>query len=80
MGAHSFVDPDPHHFGSASKPDLHQNPDPHQSDNLDLGPDPDPHQFADHKLKCKEYGPIWVLFQGSSLYLVSGSGTGSASG
>ncbi len=30
---------------------------------LDQEPDPDPHQFTDDKQKCREYVPIWALFQ-----------------
>ncbi len=43
----SFVDPDP---------------DPHQSDKMDL--EPDPRQFADERLKCMEYEPILARFRG----------------
>jgi hypothetical protein len=41
-------------------------PDPHQSDKMDLEPDldQDPHQFADDKLKCMEYEPILARFRG----------------
>jgi hypothetical protein len=47
-------------------PDSHQSdtldPDPHQSDTMD----PDPHQFADDKLICMNYEPIFNVL---SLYL-----------
>ncbi len=44
-----------------------QDPDPHQSGKLD--PDADPQQFADDKLKCLKYEPIWALFKVLSRYL-----------
>jgi hypothetical protein len=44
-------------------------PDPHQSDKLDLKPDPDPHQFADDKPNVRHMGLFEHFFKGLSLYL-----------